>query len=86
MLALLRWYAAPRALISPEVVPFRPHRGVLLIVEQPSGDNRSDWLQWLHTEHYPAVLATPGTAGAAWRRGRTPFARVTPSTTMARRG
>ena len=30
--------------------------------------------------------STPGTAGAAWRRGRTPFDRVTPSTTMARRG
>src|SRR5260370_39719209 len=50
MLALLRWYAAPRALVSPEVVPFRPHRGVLLIVEQPSGDTPSDWLQVRHKE------------------------------------
>ena len=78
MLALLRWYAAPRALISPEVVPFRPHRGVLVIVEQPSGDNRSDWLQWLHTEHYPAVLTTPGTAGG-WMYGSTSSWKLPPA-------
>ena len=34
-LRLLQWQAAPQALVSPEVVPFRPHRGVLLIVEEP---------------------------------------------------
>jgi hypothetical protein len=78
MLALLRWYAAPGALISPEVVPFRPHRGVLLIVEQPSGDNPSDWLQWLHREHYPAVLTTPGTAGA-WMYGSTSTWKLLPA-------
>src|SRR6476661_5096623 len=57
MPALLHWYAAPQALISPEVVPFRPHRGVVVIVEEPAGDNVGAWLHWLHTEHYQAVLA-----------------------------
>ena len=32
-LRLLQWQSSPQALISAEVVPFRPHRGVLLIVE-----------------------------------------------------
>jgi hypothetical protein len=36
MPALHRWYSAPRVEISAEVVPFRPHRGVVVIVEQPT--------------------------------------------------
>ena len=72
LLALLRWYAAPKALISPEVVPFRPHRGVLLIVEEPHGDDVPAWLRWLHAEHYPALLDVPGVAGA-WMYGSTNY-------------
>jgi hypothetical protein len=63
MPALQRWYAAPRALISPEVVPFRPHRGALVVVEEPIAADVSAWLQWLHADHHPAVLDTPGVAG-----------------------
>ncbi len=74
MPALLRWYAAPHALISPEVVPFRPHRGVLVIVEEPAGEV-DQWLRWLHTEHYPALLNSPGTVGA-WMYGSTGTWRV----------
>jgi hypothetical protein len=70
MPALLSWYASPAALIGAEVVPFRPHRGVLLIVEAPADTDTAAWLRWLHTDHYPAVLATPGTAGA-WMYGST---------------
>ena len=69
-LRLLQWQSAPHALISAEVVPFRPHRGILLIVEEPKGGRSNDWLQWLHAEHYPALLAAPGTAGA-WTFGST---------------
>ncbi len=67
-LRLLQWHAAPHALISAEVVPFRPHRGILLIVEEPTDGRSDEWLQWLHAEHYPALLATPGTVGA-WTFG-----------------
>lgn len=67
-LRLLQWQSSPHALISPEVVPFRPHRGIVLIVEEPADGRPDDWLQWLHAEHYPALLATPGTAGA-WTFG-----------------
>ena len=67
-LRLLQWHAAPRALVSAEVVPFRPHRGVLLIVEDATDGRPGEWLQWLHAEHYPGLLAMPGTAGA-WTFG-----------------
>ena len=79
MPALLHWYAAPRAQISPEVVPFRPHRGVVVIVEEPAGDDVASWLQWLHADHYPAVLATPGVAGA-WMYGTTNTWKLHPAT------
>jgi hypothetical protein len=79
MPALLHWYAAPQALISPEVVPFRPHRGVVVIVEEPVGADVDAWLQWLHTDHYPAVVATPGVAGA-WMYGSTNTWNLHPST------
>ena len=68
MPALLRWYAAPQALISAEVVPFRPHRGVVVIVEEPSSGDVGEWLHWLHTAHYPGLLAMPGIVGA-WMYG-----------------
>jgi hypothetical protein len=70
LLGLQQWYAASRALVSPEVVPFRPHRGVVVIVETPTGDDTPAWLQWLHAEHFPELLAAPGVAGA-WMFGST---------------
>ncbi|MBW0016662.1 MAG: hypothetical protein JO236_03825 [Mycobacterium sp.] len=67
---LLLWQSSPQAHVSAEVVPFRPHRGVLLIVEEPTHGHPDQWLQWLHSEHNPALLSTPGTAGA-WTFGTT---------------
>ncbi len=58
-------YASPRVLVSAEAVPFRPHRGVYLIVEAPEPRGDLDgWLRWHHREHVPAVLAVDGVAGA----------------------
>jgi hypothetical protein len=80
MPALLHWYASPHAQISAEVVPFRPHRGVLLVVEEPAeGEDMPAWLQWIHAEHIPALLATPGTAGA-WMYGTTGTWNLHPAT------
>ena len=80
MPALLHWYASPHAQISPEVVPFRPHRGVALIIEEPvEGADVAAWLQWVHAEHIPALLATPGTAGA-WMYGTTDTWNLHPAT------
>ena len=76
--ALLKWYAAPRVLVSPEVVPFRPHRGVLFVVEEPTGDGTNDWLQWLHTSHTQELLQVPGVAGI-WLYGSTRTWQLHPS-------
>jgi hypothetical protein len=70
LLALLRWYSAPRVLISAEVVPFRPHQGVLAMVEEPTGQDGPGWMQWLHAKHYPLLLDVPGVAGV-WMFGST---------------
>ncbi|WP_156687421.1 hypothetical protein [Mycobacterium sp. Marseille-P9652] len=77
-LRLLQWHASPRALVSAEAVPFRPHRGVLLLVERPTGGRPDAWLQWLHAEHYPALLAVPGTAGAWTFGSSTGWSRLPP--------
>lgn len=79
MPALLSWYGAPHALISAEVVPFRPHRGVVVIVEEPVGEGTDSWLQWLHTDNHRAVLATPGVAGV-WMYGSTSTWQLHPHT------
>jgi len=70
-------YAAPAALVSPEVVPFRPPRGALLLVEEPVGDATA-WRDWLTREHYPDLLATEGVAGV-WQYGATDAWTVQPT-------
>jgi hypothetical protein len=44
--------AAPRVLVSAAAVPFRPHRGVYVVVEEPAPDDLAG-----------ALLAQPGVAG-----------------------
>ncbi|HVM66098.1 MAG TPA: hypothetical protein VMU14_14625 [Acidimicrobiales bacterium] len=78
LLGLLKWYASRRALISPEVVPFRPHHGVLVIIEEPVGGGLDDWLRWLHTDHHPAVLGVGGVVGA-WMYGTVQTWRLHPT-------
>ncbi|AKK25488.1 hypothetical protein [Mycobacterium sp. EPa45] len=68
-LRLLDWHASPTAVISPEVVPFRPHRGVVVILEQPVTDSH-EWLGWIHTQHLPELMGVAGVAGA-WMFGST---------------
>jgi hypothetical protein len=64
-LRLLDAQAAPRALISNEVVPFRPNRGLYLIVEEPTDPDAQDhYLQQMHTDVLPALVSVPGVAGA----------------------
>jgi hypothetical protein len=65
-------YASPRVLVSGEAVPFRPHRGVYLIVEAPlEGTDLDGWLRWHHQEHVPAALALEGVAGVVSFRSST---------------
>jgi hypothetical protein len=74
-LRLLETLASPRALISAEVVPFRPHRGVYFIVDEPTETVDQDpFLQRMHVEVLPALVAVDGVAGA-WSYGTTPSIR-----------
>jgi hypothetical protein len=64
-LRLLHSLASPRALISNEVVPFRPNRGIYLIVEETGEPALQDaYIQRMHTHVLPELVAVPGVAGA----------------------
>ncbi len=64
-LRLLDAVAAPRVLVSAEVVPFRPHHGVYLLVDQPDRATPQDgFLGRLHNEVLPTLVGVPGVAGA----------------------
>jgi hypothetical protein len=77
-LRLLQAQAAPRVLISDDVVPFRPHKGVYLIVEAPNEPGIQDeYLQRLHTDVLPTLVSVPGVAGAL-AYGTTPAIRRPP--------
>jgi hypothetical protein len=76
-LRLLEAHAAPRVLISSEVVPFRPHRGIYLIVEETEPGDRAlhdAFLQRMHTDILPDLVSVPGVAGA-WTFATTPSIR-----------
>ncbi len=62
-LRLLEAHAASRVLVSPEVVPFRPHRGVYLIVDEPDATDQDRFVQRIHVEIVPELLSVPGVAG-----------------------
>ncbi len=74
-LRLLEAHAAPRVLVSAEVVPFRPHRGIYLIVDEPTDRAAQEaYLQRRHTELLPELVSVPGVAGA-WSFATTPAIR-----------
>jgi hypothetical protein len=60
--AVVHAFAAERVLIRPESVPFRPHRGVFVTVEDAGARDTES--------HEAAVLAVPGVAGL-WSFGPT---------------
>lgn len=62
LLELSGAHAAPRAIVSSDVIPFRPHRGVTLLIEEPSGDI-GHWQEWLQARHLPQMLEADGVAG-----------------------
>ena len=57
---LVEGYAAPSALVTAEVVPYRPNRGMYLVVELP--DDPSAPPAWA-PEHVEALLDIDGVAG-----------------------
>ena len=67
MLALQGWHSAPSALVSPQVIALRPHRGVLVLIEEPVA-GIDTWLEWVQREHLPDLLDVDGVAGAGMYR------------------
>jgi hypothetical protein len=71
-LRLLETVASPRVLVSAEVVPYRPHRGVYVIIDEPDGSVPQDEaLQRIHTRILPNLVEVPGVAGA-WSYATSP--------------
>jgi hypothetical protein len=62
-LRLLETHAAPRVLVGPDVVPFRPHRGVYLVVEAAGSDRWDEHHRKAGGEVVPELLEIGGVAG-----------------------
>lgn len=63
-LALTESRAAARVLVSPEVVPFRPHRGIYVIVERPrSGEDWDPDRDDMHSLLVRELVEVAGVAG-----------------------
>jgi hypothetical protein len=63
--ALVDTQAAARVLVSPEAVPYRPHRGIQVIVESLADDEAAvaRYDEWWRAEHAPARCELDGVAG-----------------------
>ncbi len=69
-LRFLESTVAQRVLVSADAVPYRPHRGVHVIVERVE-QHDADYLQWCHTHHATALCALEGVAGV-WQFATSP--------------
>jgi hypothetical protein len=72
-LRVLEAHVAPRVLISAEAVPYRPHRGVHVLVERVERAD-DEYAQFCHTHHAPALCALDGVVGV-WQLATTPVYR-----------
>ena len=63
----IKAWAAPRTRISPEAVPYRPNRGVFVVVNEPvepvNPERVDEYVEWLDRVHYPDMLEIDGVAG-----------------------
>lgn len=64
---LIKTCAAPRTRISPEALPYRPNRGVFVVVHEPvepaEPERIDEYTEWLDVVHYPDMLEIDGVAG-----------------------
>ncbi|MFB2600390.1 hypothetical protein ACEXQE_21565 [Herbiconiux sp. P17] len=63
----VKGYASPRALVAPEVLPFRPNRGLHLTLEsfaEPHSPAAHERFAWEDRELMPRLLQLDGVAGA----------------------
>jgi hypothetical protein len=73
-LQLVEAVAAQRVLVSSQVVPFRPHRGVYLVVDEPEGGREEELLRGMRAEVVPELVSVPGVAGV-WSYSTSPSMR-----------
>ena len=61
---LVKAYASPRVLVSPEAIPYRPNRGIFVTVTDLVETSRHDEIaQWYDQVHFPDMLSVAGMAG-----------------------
>ena len=63
----VRGYAAPRVLVSPDILPYRPNRGLHVTLsrfEDPAGEAAHQQFRWYDRTRIPDLLEVPGVAGA----------------------
>ena len=63
----VKGYSAPRILLDPDVLPYRPNRGLHITLTQhdePHGAQTHDWHAWEDRNLIPQLLEVPGVAGA----------------------
>jgi len=63
----VKGYVAPHALVSPDVLPYRPNAGVQVTLSryaEPLGEQAHLQYRWYDRERLPDLLAVPGVAGA----------------------
>jgi hypothetical protein len=58
----LESHVAPGVLVSADALPYRPHRGVHVLVESITRHD-DDYLRFWHTHHAPALCALDGVTG-----------------------
>jgi len=64
---LLGARAAPRVKVSDEVIPWRPNRGIYLLVERLSDQpDAESAIRAAHERQIPGILDVPGVAGVWW--------------------
>lgn len=71
-------HVAPRVLVGADALPYRPNRGVYVIVEEPidgvDPEAEDAWVRSLHEEWADAACAVPGVAGV-WQFATSPALR-----------
>lgn len=60
-------YASPRTVVSPNAVPFLPHRGVYVsVIDSPEGADRDGLRRYYDEVHIPDLLSVKHVTGCYW--------------------
>jgi hypothetical protein len=62
----LKGYVSANTIVSIEALPFRPHRGVFVVIADSPEPTDAKVAQWCNDLHIPAMLRIDGISGAYW--------------------